>query len=496
MKHKFHHPIADEQFGQSVDAAGDANADGWPDVVIGAPWADFGGVYNCGAVHLISGRDGSTLWTAYGLRLQHALGGYVGGGGDVNRDGFDDVIAGNFALGSEVLVFSGFDGTVLFTFVAPESGFGRGVDVAGDLNADGYDDVVVGSSEDHVFAYSGADGSLLFSVTLATDSQAAVAGVGDVNLDGHDDVLAGAAGDVFSPAAYLISGKDGRTLRVFDYAPGSYTGLGHAVGDAGDVNADGVPDIVIGAPGADRFLINAGAAYVYSGRYYLRLHQFDGWVEGLGLGSAVDGAGDANGDGHADLIISAGADAVLYSGADGSILTEYASPYAGVSLGGPVAGAGDVDRDGFDDVIFGDPAANAAGIAGLIPFLTLSADELSLGSGNPVTAAIAFPESEAGYRYALLASITGTGPTTLYGIEVPLTPDKVFNRMLSGSVSPANPDAFGVLDAHGRATAGLFGHVSLTPLLGANVYLAAVSYDMLGPLARLSSVSRALAIVP
>ena len=130
-----------------------------------------------------------------------------------------------------------------------------------------------------------------------------VAGAGDVNGDGFADVIVGARG---AGSAYVYSGADGTVLRRFDgVAAGDR--LGSSVAGAGDVNRDGFADVIVGAPRADAGgMDEAGSAYVYSGKDGTLLWQFDGAREYAYLGSSVDGAGDVNRDGFADLIVVRG----------------------------------------------------------------------------------------------------------------------------------------------------------------------------------------------
>jgi hypothetical protein len=195
----------------------------------------------------------------------------------------------------------------------------------------------------------------------------AVAGPGDVDGDGHADVLTGAfraasqAGQII-----LFNGSDG-TVRyaLSGQAAGDY--FGRALAGAGDVDGDGRPDLIVGAPGASVSAAGAGRVRVIRGADGLTLYAFDGASAGDALGSAVAGAGDVNGDGYADVLVGApGAGgnqglAEVYSGFNGAVLHELAGQAAGERLGAAVAGAGDVDGDGFDDVAVGVPGSAQAG---------------------------------------------------------------------------------------------------------------------------------------
>ena len=149
-----------------------------------------------------------------------------------------------------------------------------------------------------------------FEGTVNDNLGRSVAGAGDVNQDGFADVIVGAS-KATSPqgnragAAYIYSGKDGTQLWRFD---GGATGdsLGISVAGAGDVNNDGFPDVIVGArltdPGG---MMDAGSAYVYSGKDGTELWQFDGVAAVDYLGSSVAGAGDVNQDGCPAIIVGA-----------------------------------------------------------------------------------------------------------------------------------------------------------------------------------------------
>ena len=144
---------AGDEFGLSVSGAGDVNGDGFADLIVGAPGDDNNGIAS-GSARVLSGIDGSTLFTFDGDSAFDLFGDSVSGAGDVNGDGFADLIVGapfddngGIASGSAG-VLSGFDGSTLFTFDGDSAGdfFGVSVNGLGDLNGDGLDDFVVGSN--------------------------------------------------------------------------------------------------------------------------------------------------------------------------------------------------------------------------------------------------------------------------------------------------------------------------------------------------------------
>lgn len=195
----------------------------------------------------------------------------------------------------------------------------------------------------------------------------AVADLPDINGDGARDIAVGAVGP---GRVYLYSGQTGALLRTLSASPAEPGGgqFGYSLGSAGDVNGDGVADVVVGAVLAAS---NFGAAYIYSGSNGALLRRITGEVAGDRFGASVAGAGDVDGDTFADILVGAegndtqGADsgrAYVYSGATGSLLRTYEAESSGDFFGGGIANAGDIDQDGFDEHIVG--AHNAGPSAG------------------------------------------------------------------------------------------------------------------------------------
>lgn len=247
-------------------AAGDVNGDGLSDIITGA------GTAGNGHVKVFDGASGAELrsFFAYGPSF---TGGVFVGGGDANNDAIDDIVTGvDEGFAPHVKVFSGSSGAELRGFFAFDMGFTGGVRVAtGDIDGDGFADVITGAGTagaGHVKVFSGQTGSELRSFLAYGQSYAGgvYVGGGDVNHDGIDDIITG-AGSGAGPHVKVFSGADGSELRsFFAYTP-SFTG-GVRVA-AGDVDGDGFADIITGAGDA-----GAGHVKVFSGKMGAELQSF------------------------------------------------------------------------------------------------------------------------------------------------------------------------------------------------------------------------------
>jgi hypothetical protein len=380
---------AGDKLGYCVSEAGDVNNDGYADLIVGANLNDAGGS-DAGRAYVFSGLDGDTLYIFTGEAPGDMLGAGVSGAGDVNNDGFDDLIVAasyNDAGGTDAgraYVFSGIDGDTLYIFTGAAANDrlgGSGACGVGDVNNDGFDDLIVGAALNdaggtnagRAYVFSGIDGDTLYIFTgeAAGDQLGAGPGPGDVNNDGFDDVMVGAcyndAGGSNAGRAYVFSGLNGDTLHVFTgQAPGDQltVGLGPA-----DVNGDGFHDPIVRACYSDAGGSDAGRAYVFSGFDGDTLYIFTGETAGDYFG-ITSGAGDVNDDGYDDLIVGAcrndaggtsAGQAYVFSGVDGDTLCIFTGEAAGDYFGNSVSGAGDVNNDGYDDLIVGALYNDAAG---------------------------------------------------------------------------------------------------------------------------------------
>ena len=360
--------------GPSTSGAGDVNGDGFADLIVGAQLDDNNGSTS-GSARVFSGFDGSVLYSFDGDSAGDLFGESVSGAGDVNNDGFADLIVGaqlddnNGSTSGSARVFSGFDGSVLYNLDGDSAGdqFGTSVSGAGDVNNDGFADLIVGApfnGTGYVQVFSGFDGSLLYNFdgdSFTDRFGDSVSCAGDVNGDGFDDLIVGADNDdnngFNSGSARVFSGVDGSVLYNFD-GDSAGDSFGSSVSGAGDVNGDGFDDLIVGARQDDNNGSTSGSARVFSGVDGSVLYNFDGDSAGDSFGSSVSGAGDVNNDGFADLIVGAvnfgpanSGSARVFSGADGSVLYDFDSFNGGVGIS--VSGASDVNGDGVADVIVG-----------------------------------------------------------------------------------------------------------------------------------------------
>jgi len=321
-------------FGRSVASAGDVNGDGFDDLIVGAVYNDAGGNF-AGRAYVFSGQTGDMIYIFTGEAAGDRLGWSVASAGDVNNDGFDDLIvgaSGNDAGGNNAgraYVFSGQTGDTLYVFTGEAGGdlFGRSVASAGDVNGDSFDDLIVGASGNdaggnlagRAYVFSGQTGDTLYVFTgeAAEDLFGfSVASAGDVDNDGFDDIIVGAlrndAAGLEAGRAYVFSGQTGDTLYVFTGEAGGDE-FGRSVASAGDVDNDSFDDLIVGASRNDAGGNNAGRAYVFSGQTGDTINVFTGEAPFDVFGNSVASAGDVNNDGFDDLIVGA-----LYNDAGGN----------------------------------------------------------------------------------------------------------------------------------------------------------------------------------
>jgi hypothetical protein len=351
---------AGAQFGFSVASAGDVNGDGFSDVIVGA-WLFDNGQTDEGAAFVYhgsaSGLSATPNWTAESNKVGAQFGNSVASAGDVNGDGYSDVIVGAFgfangeAFEGRAFVYhgsaSGLSTTPNWTAESNQvnAQFGYSVASAGDVNGDGFSDVIVGAfgfsngeaSEGAAFVYhgsangvnNGVPGTPANAAWTAESNQVnaqfgnSVASAGDVNGDGFSDVIVGAFGfsngEAFEGRAFVYHGSaSGLSTTPNWTAESNQVGaeFGVSVASAGDVNGDGYSDVIVGARLFDNGETDEGRAFVYHGSANGVNNGVPGtpanaaWTAesnqaNAQFGVSVASAGDVNGDGYSDVIVGA-----------------------------------------------------------------------------------------------------------------------------------------------------------------------------------------------
>ncbi len=396
-------------YGISVSDAGDVNGDGYADVIVGAYLYDNGQADE-GRVYAYHGSAGglaaAPAWTTESNQTGGLLGYEVASAGDVNGDGFDDVAVcavlydGGQVDEGRLEIFHGsalgLETTAAVTIESNQAGpqYGFSLSTAGDVNGDGFDDVVIGANfydngqadEGAAFVYHGSAAGLEMAPAWTGESNQGSAAygtrasaAGDVNGDGFGDVIVGAVtydnGQTDEGRIYVHHGSVAGLSTVADWTVESnqdFANLGKAAASAGDVNADGFDDVIVGAPFYDNGQTDEGRVWLYLGSA-AGLSTVAAWSAESNstsafLGWSAESAGDVNNDGFDDVIVGAwlwdagtvdeGA-ALVYLGTANGLDTSAAftvdSNQSASYFGYFVSPAGDVDGDGYDDVLVGAP---------------------------------------------------------------------------------------------------------------------------------------------
>lgn len=279
--------LSGEGFGYDVAGAGDLDGDGCDEVIIGAPFANYAAI-RAGRVYVYSCCKDTYLWTQDGSHTSDFLGGGVGQVGLADGDDKPDLVAGAWgagtASGGEAYVYSGVDGEVLLTLAPdiPGSGLRFGqffASGAGDVNSDGAPDIYVGDyparfkggiGTGQAYVFSGTDGETLYSFEAENpkDGFGVGRGAGDLDGDGYDDLIIAAYTNSDGAAAggktYLYSGRDGSVMRtITDRITNDNFGVDALV--LGDVDEDGLPDLLITAVGNSFNDQDTGWVYIIAG---------------------------------------------------------------------------------------------------------------------------------------------------------------------------------------------------------------------------------------
>jgi VCBS repeat-containing protein len=414
--------IAGFKLGYSVASAGDINGDGYDDMLVGAPGT------NANAAFVVLGSAHPTSVTSlnqtliYGGPNNSQTGASVASAGDVNGDGLADIVIGGPASNISYVVYGATSpaSNVPLTSMTSSVGFritgevagdleGTSVSAAGDVNGDGFGDLIVGApgnGSGNGSAYVLLGGPSMTDINLASltsaqgfsirGSAAEAAGIsvhaaGDINGDGLADLIVGASSNdspgTDAGATYVVYGSatpGNVTLSALTTATGfKLTGvagahLGASVSAAGDINGDGIGDLIVGASGGTSGHADVvfGSTTAHGNLDVTTMTASQGFAifGGPGttdlLGGSVASAGDVNGDGYDDILIGApgtakGTAYLLFGGNDlSNVNLAHLTADQGVVIQGMIVGdqagfsvasAGDINSDGYDDIMVGAP---------------------------------------------------------------------------------------------------------------------------------------------
>ncbi len=360
-------------YGANLAVAGDVNGDGFADLLVSAPQEQMLPGDRRGTVYLHLGSPTGLPPIAarvlFGFSNGARYGTGVAGVGDLNRDGFGDIVVGA-PLESTIgpgrgAAFVYFGGLPLFgaapTVIAGTNDndeLGRAIAAAADVNADGFADVIVGASGGPVGIYHGFAAGvrqpanrLLAGVSRTVGFGAAVAGVGDTNGDGYADIAVGAPSEPsgVEPNAGMTRNYLGSPMGVSAFPRAEFASgvrndaFGSAISSGADINRDGLDDFIVGAPGRSAVNIyfgTAGGGVVFRDQITLNA--------ATQMGTSVSLMPDCNGDGFVDVFVGAPADLDGMGQTAGTVSCYFTAPMLGVSpmrsqfvsAGGPAAAFG------------------------------------------------------------------------------------------------------------------------------------------------------------
>ncbi len=558
--------------GFSVSNGEDIDGDGVDDIIIGAPNADFGGLSDAGEAFVVFGNSSgfaseinlSSLNGNNGFVIintdgeEDNLGISVSNAGDINNDGFDDIIVGSIGgdglgaanTGQAFLIFGDddFSSTIDVLELDGDDGFaingietydnlGISVSNAGDIDGDGFDDLIVGANlannlaaglaigesyivfgaEDDfpeniiVEALNSTDGFIINGTESENYAGQSVSTLGDINGDGFDDYIIGEPGDDVGNSenvgrSNVIFGQEDGFIATFDLNlidgtngfiingidAGDYSG--GVVSGGGDFNGDGFDDILISSYGGDPNGINSGESYLIFGTdnsfgLSLDLSDLDGddgfVLNGIDAndvsGISISFAGDINGDDFDDLIIgayladpngvaNAGESYVIFgtdsafdesfelSSLDGSNGFIINGENIGDGLGRSVSGGGDVNGDGVDDLIIGAPYAGSNNAGETYVVFGNIAPELDL-NGTP--SGIDFSNTFDGTAITLVDetnfTLTDSNTDSISGATITITniidtDSEFLNPTTTGNIDAVYDPSTGILTLSGVDT--------------------------------------------
>ncbi|MGF1935798.1 MAG: beta strand repeat-containing protein [Nostoc sp. ChiQUE02] len=544
--------------GISVSSAGDINGDGIDDLIIGAEGANFNGELS-GQSYVVFGRkvgfdsqfnlsnlNGTNGFAINGINSDDSSGNPVSNAGDINGDGIDDLIIGAFRAdpnvnysGQSYVVFGskgGFVASFDLSTLNGTNGFainginaydrsGYSVSNAGDINGDGIDDLIIGArsanssngggsgqsyvvfggkggfdAQFNLSTLNGVNGFTINGINGYDQLGYSTSSAGDINGDGLDDIIIGAPyadpNGSQSGQSYVVFGSKGGFDAQFNLStlngnngfainginPVDKSGV--SVSSAGDINGDGIDDLIIGARLADPNGDSSGQSYVVFGSKegfdaQLNLSTLNGTngfaINGINpvdtSGNSVSSAGDINGDGIDDLIIGArlanpngnasGQSYVVFGskgGFDAQLNLSTLNGTNGFAINGinegdtsgnSVSGAGDINGDGLDDIIIGAGGANPNGDSSGQSYVLFGnrAPGLDL-NGN--SSGIDFSTTFSGTPVSIVKSnfTLSDNNTTLAGATITIT------NLLNGAAESLNATAIGNITATYNATTG------------------------------------------
>ncbi len=396
------------QFGGAVAGLGDVNGDGYSDIGVAAHRFDLNGtddgivcVYHGSAAGIAGGANPAPNAIINAFAYVTNIGWSVASAGDVNGDGYSDMITGDYrgnvsggpSQAGCMLVYHGSATGItatpatVFAHAQANAFYGRSVSCAGDVNGDGYADVLIGAttftngqtSEGAGYLHLGSPAGISPTFTTRYEHNQTganmgecVSGAGDVNGDGVSDFLIGMKLYTGGGGALLYHGGPSNVPAAPSLTRASGllgARLGSAIADAGDVNGDGFSDALVGAPEASNGQAGEGLVYLHygsaAGLAPLPSLMLEADVAGARFGAALATAGDVNGDGYADVVVGAplsggSGSAYIFMGSPGGLAAAPAlvmSGAAGSELGYSVFTAGDLNADGYSDVLIGAPGA-------------------------------------------------------------------------------------------------------------------------------------------
>ena len=281
-----------DQFGWIARNIGDVDGDHVADVVTSAPTRQIDGK-PAGRVYVYSSKSGKLLWTADGSPGDQ-LGNGIEAAGDTNHDGIPDVVAGA-PNGGKGFVYSGRDGRVLLSFAAEDKGdsFGQHVDGAGDVNHDGYADVIIGAPSNNAggkgagraYVYSGKSGKILLTLTGERAGDAFGSTVSGASTRSGSQLIVGApgAGPRKTGRTYVYDGLSQKPKFVIDSDETGQALGAMFVSVVGDVDGDKTSDVYVSDFSNAAKGPSTGRIYVHSGKTGKRLLILTGEGPGEGL---------------------------------------------------------------------------------------------------------------------------------------------------------------------------------------------------------------------